>query len=68
MGRYAPAYESVRDDTDQDAVRKAAYLAAWKAGQTGYPMIDACMRSLIYQGWITFRMRAMLVSFASYHL
>ena len=63
-----PLYESVRDDTGQDADRKAAYLAAWKVGQTGYPMIDACMRSLIHQGWITFRMRAMLVSFASYHL
>ena len=63
-----PLYESVRDDTDQGADRKAGYLAAWKAGQTGYPMIDACMRSLIHQGWITFRMRAMLVSFASYQL
>lgn len=63
-----PLYETVRDGTDEDASRKAAQLAAWKAGQTGYPMIDACMRSLIHQGWITFRMRAMLVSFASYHL
>ena len=63
-----PLYETVRDDTDQDAGRKAAYLGAWKMGQTGYPMIDACMRSLIHEGWITFRMRAMLVSFASYHL
>ena len=63
-----PLYESVRDDTDQGADRKAGYLAAWKAGRTGYPMIDACMRSLIHQGWINFRMRAMLVSFASYHL
>ncbi|MDA9193866.1 deoxyribodipyrimidine photo-lyase/cryptochrome family protein [Alphaproteobacteria bacterium] len=63
-----PLYETVRDDIDEDASRKAAYLAAWKEGQTGYPMIDACMRSLIHEGWITFRMRAMLVSFASYHL
>ena len=63
-----PLYESVRDDTDHGADRKAGYLAAWKAGLTGYPMIDACMRSLIHQGWINFRMRAMLVSFASYHL
>ncbi|MBO6826003.1 MAG: DNA photolyase family protein [Sneathiella sp.] len=44
------------------------YYAAWKEGKTGYPFIDACMRSLTYEGWITFRMRAMLVSFASYHL
>ena len=44
------------------------YFEAWKAGQTGYPMVDACMRALRAQKWINFRMRAMLVSFASYHL
>jgi len=43
-------------------------LAAWKEGRTGYPFIDACMRALKVRGWINFRMRAMLVSFASYHL
>lgn len=31
-------------------------------------MVDACMRSLIATGWLNFSMRAMLVSFASYHL
>jgi deoxyribodipyrimidine photo-lyase len=31
-------------------------------------MVDACMRSLRATGWLNFRMRAMLVSFASYHL
>ncbi len=41
---------------------------AWCAGATGYPMVDACMRSLRATGWLNFRMRAMLVSFASYHL
>jgi deoxyribodipyrimidine photo-lyase len=41
---------------------------AWKAGQTGYPMIDACMRALEQNSWINFRMRAMLMSFASNHL
>ena len=44
------------------------FLLAWETGKTGYPIIDACMRNLVYNGWITFRMRAMLVSFASYHL
>jgi len=44
------------------------FLEAWKTGHTGYPLIDACMRSLHENGWITFRMRAMVVSFASYHL
>jgi deoxyribodipyrimidine photo-lyase len=44
------------------------HFEAWCAGQTGYPMVDACMRSLHATGWLNFRMRAMLVSFASYHL
>ncbi len=41
---------------------------AWRHGMTGYPMVDACMRCLNATGWINFRMRAMLVSFAAYHL
>lgn len=44
------------------------YFAAWCEGRTGYPLVDACMRALRATGWINFRMRAMLVSFASYHL
>ncbi|MFN3235328.1 MAG: FAD-binding domain-containing protein [Gammaproteobacteria bacterium] len=44
------------------------YFKAWKEGKTGYPMIDACMRALKATGWINFRMRAMLMSFASYNL
>lgn len=45
-----------------------SYFEAWKAGKTGYPMVDACMRALTATGWLNFRMRAMLMSFASYHL
>jgi deoxyribodipyrimidine photo-lyase len=43
-------------------------LAAWASGRTGLPFVDACMRSLIATGWLNFRMRAMLVSVASYQL
>jgi deoxyribodipyrimidine photo-lyase len=43
-------------------------LAAWQAGKTGYPLVDACLRSLVATGWLTFRMRALVVSFASYSL
>lgn len=43
-------------------------LEAWQAGHTGYPLIDACMRSVAATGWLTFRMRALVVSFASYSL
>ncbi len=46
----------------------AARLAAWSEGRTGYPFIDAAMRYLNATGWINFRMRAMLMSFASYDL
>jgi len=51
-----------QDDIDQER------LQAWCEGQTGYPMVDACMRQLRAPGWLNFRMRAMLVSFAAYHL
>jgi deoxyribodipyrimidine photo-lyase len=44
------------------------WFQAWAEGRTGYPFVDACMRYLHATGWINFRMRAMLVSFASYHL
>lgn len=44
------------------------FFQAWCEGKTGYPFIDACMRALIATGWINFRMRAMLVSFATYQL
>jgi deoxyribodipyrimidine photo-lyase len=43
-------------------------LAAWAAGETGLPFVDACMRYLQATGWINFRMRAMLMAVASYHL
>lgn len=45
-----------------------SYLTAWKSGQTGFPLIDACMRCLHETGWLNFRMRAMLVSFLCHHL
>jgi deoxyribodipyrimidine photo-lyase len=44
------------------------FLEAWSQGLTGIPFIDACMRSLNNHGWMNFRMRAMLMSFASYQL
>ena len=57
------ACETLRDNGNDPA-----RLKAWQQGRTGYPFVDACMRALKQRGWINFRMRAMLVSFASYHL
>ena len=56
-----PAHEGLRESD-------AARLAAWAAGETGLPFVDACMRYLRATGWLNFRMRAMLISVASYHL
>jgi deoxyribodipyrimidine photo-lyase len=44
------------------------HFQSWCRGETGFPLIDACMRQLLETGWLNFRMRAMLVSFSSYHL
>ncbi len=43
-------------------------LQRWQEGQTGWPLVDACMRSLQHTGWINFRMRAMMMATASYQL
>ena len=55
-------------DTMRNGHHNPAYLTAWQEGRTGYPFVDACMRSLRATGWLNFRMRAMLVSFAAYDL
>ena len=30
------------------------FLTRWKEGNTGYPLIDACMRALAKTGWLNF--------------
>ncbi|MFN2381263.1 MAG: deoxyribodipyrimidine photo-lyase/cryptochrome family protein [Guyparkeria sp.] len=57
------ATEGMRHD-DPDHL----HAVAWRRGRTGWPLVDACMRSLIATGWLTFRMRAMLVSVACFPL
>ncbi|RLK48821.1 deoxyribodipyrimidine photo-lyase family protein (cryptochrome) [Alkalispirillum mobile] len=55
-----------------DGLREDAFntphFEAWRVGRTGFPLVDACMRAVNATGWLNFRMRAMLVSFAAYHL
>jgi deoxyribodipyrimidine photo-lyase len=60
---FARVYDGLRPE-----VPDSERLAAWLEGRTGYPFVDACMRFLRAEGWLNFRARAMLVSFASYHL
>lgn len=44
------------------------YQIAWKTGQTGIPLVDACMRCLKETGYLNFRMRALVVSFFTHNL
>lgn len=59
-----PAFDGLRPDTGEAGWDGEA-LERWQTGQTGYPMIDACMRMLEATGWLNFRMRAMVISFSS---
>ncbi|MEM9820668.1 MAG: deoxyribodipyrimidine photo-lyase [Bacteroidota bacterium] len=64
-------YESICINRGYELLEHEArpdFVEAWKTGQTGYPLVDACMRCVIATGWINFRMRAMLVSFLCHQL
>lgn len=67
-----PAIEWQNMHRGYDGLREAEFdlqrFEALKAGNTGWPMVDACVRMLESCGWLNFRMRAMLVSVAAYPL
>jgi len=48
--------------------KKHSDFQLWAHGMTGFPLVDASMRSLHKTGYVNFRMRAMLVSFACHYL
>ena len=54
--------DSLREKENDELIEK------WILGKTGFPFLDACMLYLRKHGWINFRMRAMIMSFASYNL
>ena len=54
--------DDLRPEYDHEIIEK------WIEGETGFPFLDACMKFLNENGWINFRMRAMIMSFASYNL
>jgi deoxyribodipyrimidine photo-lyase len=62
-----PGFEGMRPRLGDDP-GAAGRLAAWEAGRTGLPFVDACMRYARATGWLNFRMRAMVQAVASYHL
>lgn len=59
------AHDGMRDENLAD-VESQRRLQVWSRGETGWPLVDACMAMLRETGWVNFRMRAMLMSSASY--
>ncbi len=57
-----PSYREVPYENDE------CLLEVWRKGCTGYPLVDAVMRCLAATGFVNFRMRAMVVSFACHIL
>ncbi len=55
----------LRDDESNSGLER---FERFEQGLCGWPFVDACLRCLAQTGWLNFRMRAMLVSIASYHL
>jgi deoxyribodipyrimidine photo-lyase len=55
-------FDEIRTEVDRKLVD------AWENGQTGYPMIDACINCVKTTGYLNFRMRSLLVSFFTHHL
>jgi len=58
--RSFPSEIEWRDDPDE--------FAAWKRGETGYPLVDAGMRQLREEGYIHNRPRQVVASFLTKHL
>ena len=48
--------------------RNDIYIQAWQNGNTGFPLVDACMRCLNTTGYLNFRMRALSLSFFTHNL
>ena len=48
--------------------RNDIYIQAWQNGNTGFPLVDACMRCLSTTGYLNFRMRALSLSFFTHNL
>ena len=59
---FRPAYDALQWRNDKEE------FEAWKAGRTGYPIVDAGMRQLRETGWMHNRARMITASFLVKHL
>lgn len=59
--RY-PEFDDWYSPEEPSGEKKELFMA-WCEARTGFPMVDASMRQLNRMGWMSFRMRAMCVTF-----
>ncbi|MCS7204186.1 MAG: deoxyribodipyrimidine photo-lyase [Leptospiraceae bacterium] len=57
-----PYFENLPIQKNEELILK------FQNAETGIPIIDACILQLKHEGWLNFRMRAMLVSFFCFYL
>ncbi|UED85178.1 cryptochrome/photolyase family protein [Streptomyces profundus] len=60
--RPAAGHRDYRPRNDRWRHDQAAF-DAWRAGRTGYPVVDAAMRQLRHEGWMHGRARLLVASF-----
>jgi deoxyribodipyrimidine photo-lyase len=60
--RPKTAHEDVRSTNPKWSTDRTA-IDAWRAGRTGYPVVDAGMRQLRREGWMHNRARMVVASF-----
>ena len=56
-GAFKPQFDAIPWENDE------SLFAAWKEGQTGYPVVDAAMRQLRGEAWMHNRSRMIVASF-----
>ncbi|MBB1257704.1 cryptochrome/photolyase family protein [Streptomyces alkaliterrae] len=60
--RPRTAFEDYRERGDRWR-GEGPEVEAWRAGRTGYPIVDAAMRQLLHEGWMHNRGRLLAASF-----
>ena len=61
--KAATADYRTRHDRWRSEASAAEEIEAWREGRTGYPVVDAAMRQLRYEGWMHNRGRLLTASF-----
>ena len=68
LGRRAVLLRAAAEAVPPPGPAPTGRLGAWRAGETGLPFVDACLRYLAATGWLPDRARALVLAVAVHHL